>query len=99
MVQKLARAVYILQPREPDLRDDRTEFPARRRDPVCRRAIPRREHLAGDHERRRVRPEVLEEVAQAEEEYERLLRARRCGELVVSEAHDDEEDREHREAH
>ena len=59
--------------REPHLGDDRAELPARCRDTMRRRAVPRRERLAGDDERYRVRAEVLEEVREAVQEHERPL--------------------------
>ena len=58
-----------------------------------------RERLTRDDEGCRVGAEVLEEVREAVEERERLGARRRRGELVVPEAHDDEEDGEHDEAH
>lgn len=59
--------------RESDLGDDRAELPARRRDAVRRRPVPRRECLPGDNERHRVGPKVLEEVREAIQEHERPL--------------------------
>lgn len=99
VLHEVVRAADVLQPRKPDLRDDRAELARRGRNAVRRRAVARRERLAGDDERRRVRAEVLEEVREAVEEDECLVRGRRRGELVVREAHDGEEDGEDGEAH
>ena len=84
---------------EPHLGDDRAQLSGRRRDTVRGRAVTRRERLTRDHEGRRVRPEVLEEVCEAVEEHERLRTGVGCGHLLVPEAHDNEENRENAEAH
>ena len=80
MTKKMVRlriAPDILQVRKPDLRDDSAELPARGRDTVRGGAIARREDLAGNDERGRVRAEVLEEVREAVEYDERGPPARR----------------------
>ena len=72
MVEEFVRPAYVLEPLEGELRDDGAELAARGRDPVRGRPVARRERLAGDYERRRVRPEVREEVREAVQEHERL---------------------------
>ena len=99
MVDELASAANVDQLAEADLRDDSAQLTRGSRDTVRGRAVASGERLTRDDEGRGVRPEVLEEVREAVEEDERLLAAARCGELVVGEAHDDEEDGEHDEAH
>ena len=84
---------------EADLRDDRAELAARGRDTVRGGAVARRERLSGYDEGGRVRPEVLEEVCQAVEEYERLGGGMGGDELLVTETHAAEEDGKNGEAH
>ena len=86
MIQKLVRPSYVLQPLEGDLREDGAELAARGGDAVRGRAVACREYLAGDDERRRVRPEVLEEVCEAVQEHEDVRPARRRRQSVVREA-------------
>ena len=99
VLDKLVRATNVLKLCEPYLRNDRTKLSRRSRDTVSRGPVARGENLTGDDERRRIGAEVLEEVGEAVEEDERLLVAGGRGELVVREAHDDEQTREDREAH
>ena len=86
MLDKLVLPSDILQSRKADLRDDGAELATRGRNSVCRRAVPRGEHLSGNDERGRVGAEVLEEVGEAVEEDEGLGAAGGCGQLVVPEA-------------
>ena len=99
VLDELVRAADVNELAEPDLRDDSAELAARSRDTVRGGPVARRERLPRYDEGGRVRAEVLEEVREAVEERERLGAGRRRGELVVPEAHDDEEDGEHDEAH
>lgn len=99
MLHEVVRPPDILQPREPDLRKDSTELARRCADTMRSRPVTRGEGLAGDDEGCGVRPEVLEEVREAVEEGEPLRRVVRRCELVVAEAHDDEEDGEDGKAH
>ena len=80
------RAANILQPLETNLRNNSTKLATRRRDTVSSRPITCWEGFTGNDERRRVRPEVLEEVREAVEEDKRVARAVRRGEFVVGEA-------------
>ena len=73
MLDKLVRAANVDELAEADLRDDGAELAARGGDTVRGGPVARRERLPRDDERRRVRPEVLEEVREAVEEDERLL--------------------------
>ena len=86
MLDKLVLPSDILQARKADLRDDGAELATRGRNSVCRRAVPRGEHLSGNDERGRVGAEVLEEVGEAVEEDERLRGRRSRGKFVVTEA-------------
>jgi len=88
----------VLQACETDLRDDRTQLSGRGRDTVRGGPVPRREHLSGDDEGGRVGAKVLEEVGEAVEEDEGAdVPVENHG--VVTEAHADEDDGEHGEAH
>ena len=62
-------------------------------------SITRWKHFARYHECGRIRSKVLEEISEAEEEDEGAFAAARREHLLVAEAHADEEDGEHREAH
>ena len=73
MLHELVRASDVDELPEADLRDDRAELAARGRDTVGGAPVTRRESLAGDDERRRVRPEVLEEIRQANQEEKCML--------------------------
>ena len=86
VLDERVRAANVDELAEADLSDDSAELAARGRDTVRGGAVARRERLTGDDERRRVGPEVLEEVREAVEEDERLLGRVRRGELVVAEA-------------
>lgn len=99
MLDERVLAADVDELAESDLRDDGAELAARGRDTVRGGAVARGERLPGHDERRRVGPEVLEEVREAVEEHERVPPGLARVQLVVREAHDDEEDREHREAH
>ena len=83
---KLVLPSDILQARKADLRDDGAELATRGRNAVCRRAVPRGEHLSGNDKRGRVGTEVLEEVGEAVEEDERLRGRRSRDEFVVTKA-------------
>jgi len=63
------------------------------------RPVPSREDLSGDDEGGGVGAEILEEIRQAIQEHKRLLGTITRGELIISKAHDDEEDGEDDEAH
>lgn len=97
MVDPSVLAANILKTGEPDLRDDGTELARGGGDTVARAAVAGGEDFAGDDESGGVGTEVLEEVGEAVQEDEGALGVGEDG--VVPEAHDDEDDGEHDEAH
>ena len=99
MLDERVRSADVAHLREADLCNDGTELAGRRRDTMRRTSVASREDFTRYNECCGVRAEVLEEVGETVEEHEGLGGAA-CGcELVVSEAHDNEEDREEDEAH
>ena len=86
VLDELVRATDVDELAEPDLGNDGAELAARSRDTVRGGPVARRERLPRDDERRRVRPEVLEEVREAVEEGERVRARFGGGEPVVCEA-------------
>jgi len=89
----------ILKLTEPDLGDNSTELAAPGGDTVAGRTITSGEGFSRDDESGCVGTEVEEEVAQAVKEHKGLF-VGGCGcEFVKSEAHDNENDRKHDEAH
>ena len=79
------RAANIPQPLETNLRNDSAKLATRRRNTVSSRPITCRKCFTGNDERRRVRPEVLEEVREAVQEHERALARSRRRQFVVRE--------------
>jgi len=74
-----------------------TKLARRGGDTVCGGAVTCGERLTGDDKCGRIWSKVLEEVGEAVEEDEGALGVRK--DVVVAEAHDDEDDGEHAEAH
>ena len=93
------RAANILQPLETNLRNNSTKLATRRRDTVSSRPITCWEGFTGNDKRRRVRPEVLEEVGETVEDDETVSGSVGRCETIVTEAHCSEKDRKDAESH
>lgn len=97
MVNTLIETTNVLGEQQQHLCQNGTQLSGGSGKTVRGTAISRREELSGQHERRAVRPEVLEEVGESVKEGERPLVHGR--DLVVAEPHDDEDGGQSAEPH
>lgn len=99
MLDELVRSANIPELSETDLGNNSAKLSASGTDTVRGRPVTSRERFTGYDERGRVGPEVLEEVGETVEEHEGLCRRGGRCELIITEAHDDEENGKDNEAH